>query len=406
MIYNYYQIKPKTNKKKYYILVFIFCFLAFGYFKNSTFSVAPQQVVNFNRSAKNVHIGWPKDSQAAIGATGYGVLAKSSPKLQKKPIASTAKIMTAYAILKHKPLKVGEQGPLITITAKDVALYKHYVALDGSVVPVNVGEKISQYQALQAILLPSSNNMSDTLAVWAFGSMDNYLIYANNLAKQMGLNDTTISDASGFSPKTVSTPNDLVILSQTAMANPVFAQIVAQAEATIPVAGKIKNYNHLLGSNGIVGVKTGNTDEAGGCFVFASKKTIGKHNVTIIGAVTGAPTRLEALKQSDLLVNESVKNFEIVKIASPNQAVAEYKTPWSSSAKAITKDGIEILRWQGNKISGVANIKKATNKSRAHDNIGSVEIIDGSNKHRKKLELNKSLHRPSFWWRLLHFYIL
>ncbi len=61
-----------------------------------------------------------------------------------QPIASVAKVMTAYAVLKQKPLSAGQQGPMITITAADVAIYNDYVAKDGSVAKVEQGEQISE----------------------------------------------------------------------------------------------------------------------------------------------------------------------------------------------------------------------------------------------------------------------
>ena len=114
-----------------------------------------------------------------------------------------------------------------------MALYDNYASQDGSVVVVSEGEQISEYQALQAMLLPSANNMADTLAVWAYGSMDNYLAYANNLATSLSLKQTHLADASGFSAQTVSSASDLVELAQTAMNDPVLTQIVSQRQADI-----------------------------------------------------------------------------------------------------------------------------------------------------------------------------
>jgi D-alanyl-D-alanine carboxypeptidase (penicillin-binding protein 5/6) len=69
----------------------------------------------------------------------------------------------------------------------------------------------------------------------------------------------------------------------------VFASIVATPSATLPVAGTVHNTNTLLGQNGFVGVKTGNTDAAGGCFAFRAIRSIHGKRTTITGVVLGQP---------------------------------------------------------------------------------------------------------------------
>src|SRR6202008_3154510 len=148
-------------------------------------------------SAKNVNIAWPTNGQATVGAVGYGILG-THVEQKALPTASVAKVMTALAVLKQRPLKVGEQGPIITITEDDVNYYNRVVSQDGSNTPVELGEEISEYQALQALLLPSSNNMAHTLAVWAYGSEKQYTNYVNNFAKSLGMDSANFDDASGF----------------------------------------------------------------------------------------------------------------------------------------------------------------------------------------------------------------
>src|SRR5262249_10528111 len=74
-----------------------------------------------------------------------------------------------------------------------------------------------------------------------------------------------------------------------AMRLPVFASIVATLSATLPVAGTVHNTNTLLGQNGFVGVKTGSTDAAGGCFAFRAIRWIDGKQTTITGVVLGQP---------------------------------------------------------------------------------------------------------------------
>src|SRR5687767_11685962 len=120
--------------------------------------------------ARAINLPWPAYGQSAVGAQGYGVLASNSPNHQPVPSASVIKILTALAVLKVHPLDPGEQGPQITITEEDVASFNDYTLKNGAVTKVVAGQKISQYHALQAMLIRSANNMADTLARWSYGS--------------------------------------------------------------------------------------------------------------------------------------------------------------------------------------------------------------------------------------------
>jgi D-alanyl-D-alanine carboxypeptidase (penicillin-binding protein 5/6) len=87
---------------------------------------------------------------------------------------------------------------------------------------------------------------------------------------------------------------------------PVFASIVATPSATLPVAGTVHNTNTLLGHNGFVGVKTGSTAAAGGCFAFRAIRWIEGKRTTITGVVLGQPghNRIAAgLAAADVMVD-------------------------------------------------------------------------------------------------------
>lgn len=246
-------------------------------------------------------LAWPVYGQSAYGVVKDGVLAQSEDNAQKVPIASLAKTITALAILERKPLKPGEQGPMITFTDADVALYRDYLAKDGTVVPVVAGEQISQYQALQAMLLPSANNISDTAAIWAFGSMDEYVAYANHLIKEYGITNTYIADASGYSPDTVSTAADMVKIGILYMQNPILREIASQQSAILPVAGTVANYNSAYNGNGIIGIKVGYTEQAGRTFLVADVQGSNKDQISV-AAVLGANSMPEAMKDAERIL--------------------------------------------------------------------------------------------------------
>jgi len=352
-------------------------------------------------TAQTVQLTWPAYGQSAIGAVGYGLLATNNTQ-QSVPMASVAKVVTALAVLRKHPLAEGQQGPILTLTSNDVTLYDSYAAQDGSVVPVNDGEQLSEYQALEAMLLPSANNMADTLAIWAFGSMDNYLNYANNMVVGLKLNQTHMADASGFSAQTVSSASDLIVLGMTALSSPVLSQIVSQSQADIPVAGTVKNVNYLLGQNGIVGIKTGNTSQAGGCYLFAARRNYGSNqNVTVVGAVMGAQDLVTAMTSAVPLLSSTYQNFGRIPILKANQYVGNYSAPWGGEITAITRQDISIFGWKGDIPKTNINLYDLNYTQDPSQKIGQVTIRTSNGTKMFPLFLSTKIPVPSLYWRIL-----
>jgi D-alanyl-D-alanine carboxypeptidase (penicillin-binding protein 5/6) len=216
---------------------------------------------------------------------------QTGPNQHAAPIASVAKVMTAYLVLRDHPLRLGEDGPTITLTDADVADTDRRRRHGESLVSIAAGEQLTERQALQALLLPSANNIAAVLARWDAGSVDRFVARMNATARALGMTHTRYTDPSGYDDATVSTAADQVRVVERAMRLPVFASIVATPSATLPVAGLVHNTNRLLGYNGFVGVKTGSTEAAGGCFAFRAIRGIGGKRTTITGVVLGQPGR-------------------------------------------------------------------------------------------------------------------
>src|SRR5919201_6830156 len=106
---------------------------------------------------------WPARGAAAVGVSGLGFIASSGNE-QAIPAASVTKVMTALIVLEDKPLKSGETGPTITLTDADVQAYETDFRAGQSVVKVEAGEQLTEFQALQGLLIPSANNLGESLA--------------------------------------------------------------------------------------------------------------------------------------------------------------------------------------------------------------------------------------------------
>ncbi|MCZ9341681.1 D-alanyl-D-alanine carboxypeptidase, partial [Streptomyces sp. TRM76130] len=126
-----------------------------------TLQLTAEETVSFEGDEPSMP--WPTQGQAAMDVNGIGSFGTSGDQ-KPVPIASIAKVMTVYLILRDHPLETGEKGPEITV---DAAAQKHYEtgkAENESVVKVTEGQKITEYEALQAVMLPSANNIAKLLA--------------------------------------------------------------------------------------------------------------------------------------------------------------------------------------------------------------------------------------------------
>lgn len=289
---------------------------------------------------------WPSRGSAAVGVQNLGLIASSGNE-QAIPTASVAKVMTALVILEDKPLKKNDPGPTITITDTDVQSYNADVANKESVALVQVGEQISELQLLQGMLIPSANNLSETLARWDAGSIDAFVAKMNAHAAALHLTHTRFADTSGANPGTVSTPSDLTSLGMTAMKQDVFAQVVGMESAELPVAGTVYNVDGVLGQSGIVGIKTGSGLNTGANFLFAATISVDGVPITFFGCVMGQSTLDDTFAAAKKLIGAMQSALHVRKVIVRNQTVATYITPWGAQTDLVSSVDVELIEWPG-----------------------------------------------------------
>lgn len=155
-------------------------------------------------------------------------------------------MMTAYLVVRGHPLAPGASGPTITVTQAEAATYASDKKQGDSVVKVTAGEKLTEQQALQALLLPSGDNIVDLLAGWDAGSDSAFVAKMNAQARAFGMDHSHYADPSGVDSATVSTARDQLTLALRVMSVPCLQQIVAMPQVTLPVAGVSYNVNYAL----------------------------------------------------------------------------------------------------------------------------------------------------------------
>ena len=218
---------------------------------------------------------------------------------QAMPIASITKLMTVLVALKHlKPTDV------VTVSGEAAQVGE-------SRIPLSPGERITVADLLAGALIQSANNAADALASAAsHGDIKRFVGWMNARAHVLGLNDTHFARADGLdAPDHVSSARDVAVLAQVAMHSPIVRDLVSRRTDTIEGGTfALHTWNDLLGVfPGLIGVKTGHTNDAGWCQVAAAQRS----GYTIYAVILGSPTR-------------SQRNFDLQALLS--WGVAQYRT--------------------------------------------------------------------------------
>lgn len=349
-------------------------------------------------------IAWPREGQAAVeveGVGSFGASGASSPA----PIASAAKVMTAYLTLREHPLSPGQSGFTMTVTPAQVTEERRRAAVEESVVPVKAGERLSERQALLALMLPSGNNIAAMLAVHDAGSVEAFVARMNAQARALGMRSTTYTDPSGFKHSTVSTATDQLKLAEVAMRNPTFASIVDQPAARLPVAGMVFNYNSLVGQEGYVGVKTGSDGAAGGCLVFAKRISVSGHRFLVLGVVLGqrgGEIIQAALASARRLGNSAAAALRPRTVLPAGSRVLAIRSVDGSHAAARTSRPLREIGWPGLRVPVTVTIAHRGTSVSAGEDLASVQT-HGPLRSRVAATTSRPLATTlSLGWRLAH----
>ena len=234
---------------------------------------------------------------------------------EKRPMASTTKIMTAIVVLENANL-----SDTVTVSKKSAGT-------GGSRLGLKVGDKITVNNLLYGLLMVSGNDAAVALAEYVGGSVEGFADKMNQKAKELGLENTHFVTPHGLDMADhYTTALELAEMADYAMNNERFAQIVNTKNITISINGRsksLKNTNELLGNlNGVNGVKTGFTNGANRCLV----TSVNRDGMNIITVVLGADTKKDRTNDSVKLIEYAYKNYTIYNLENIiNEKYQEWK---------------------------------------------------------------------------------
>ncbi len=242
-------------------------------------------------------------------------------------IASTTKLMTAYVTLAREPLtrKLVEQP---------------YAAGSGeSLAGLPAGVRFTVAELLRAMLLPSGNDVANSLAIDVGGNVSHFLTLMNAAARKLGLAGTHYSTPAGLdTPGNYSTAADLAKLAGVLLQNPFFASVAREQRAYLPGIEVFNHEGYLLAEHRyLVGVKSGHTGDAGYCFVGAARW----HGVHLISVVLGDPSQAQRDVDSIALLRYGLSLYHRVWFAKAGSTYAEVAVNGTTDQVALVSTDSE-----------------------------------------------------------------
>ncbi|WP_424568687.1 serine hydrolase [Streptomyces sp. CH-036] len=348
-------------------------------------------------------LSWPGQGQSAVMVDGVGSLGSEGAQ-KPAPIASVAKVMTAYVILQGHPLKGDEEGEKITVDQKAEDESKRP---DESTAPLTKGQELTQRQLLQLLMIPSGNNAARLLARWDAGSEDKFIDKMNDAAKDLGMTGSTYTDPSGLEKTTVSTATDQLKLAQAVMRNDVFRKIVDMPEVEIEgIDGKIYNNNNLLLQPGVSGIKTGSSTPAGGNLLWSANTKVDGKVLWIYGAVMGQQAgtgrvydSLELSLQNSLkLIRDAQEAATSATVVKKGDVVGYVDNGFGGQAPVVATKNLKAVGWSGLEVElkVTDNGKGIDQAAKAGTEVGSVTVGTGTGKVTAPVVLQSDLPEAAF----------
>ena len=297
-------------KKFVYKILVLFFILSFGISNFSFCDDIDDEIVDvnaeissYNKSIKEIKIPEINSRSSVVIDRNTNTILYGKNENTRRKMASTTKIMTAIIIIENCNLD------------ETIEISKKAAGTGGSRLGLKTGDKITIRDLLYGLMLRSGNDAAVALAEHTSGNVENFTELMNQKSVNLGLTNTHFETPHGLdSDEHYTTAYELAILSNYALNNKIFAQIVGIKSYTVTINGypkQLSNTNELLGNfNGIYGIKTGFTNGANRCLVTACKRG----NMDIICVVLGADTKKFRTQDSIKLINYIFDNFQPVDI--------------------------------------------------------------------------------------------
>ncbi len=220
----------------------------------------------------------------------------------QRPCASITKVMTLTLVMEAIDSGKIHLDDVVTTSA-------HAASMGGSDIWLEEGEQMSVDDMIKATAVASANDAAVALAEFVSGSEDDFVAAMNEKAKSLGMEDTTFLNCNGLDEEGhITSAYDVALMSRELIKHEkIFDYTSIWIDYLRGGETQIVNTNKLLKSyNGITGLKTGTTGDAGSCI----SATAERNGLSLIGVVLGAASGTDRFRDAATLLDYGFANFE------------------------------------------------------------------------------------------------
>lgn len=320
-----------------------------------------------------------KTTASLIGDANSGALFVAENIDEPLPIASISKLMTFFLVkekIAEGKFKL-EDKIKVSVTASSV---------EGSSLDLKAGEEISIKDLLDGLMIVSGNDAAVALAETVGETESKFVTMMNDKASELGLKNATFTNASGLTKNgqdNKMSTRDIFTLSKTIIEK--YPEVLEYAkttvleqpsrnfkkESTIPLVGEVE---------GVDGLKTGHTDEAGYCLVSTMKIKKGESEFRIISVLMGAKTKADRAQYMKDMLNYAKQNIETRKLIDIEKFTkkVDVKSASNGYVELVPKEDIERVSMKGINYTTEVNVGEVKLPLKKGDKVGEI-LIKNSN---------------------------
>lgn len=320
-----------------------------------------------------------KTTASLIGDANSGALFIAENIDEALPIASISKLMTFFLVkekIAEGKFKL-EDKVKVSVTASSE---------EGSSLDLKAGEEISVKDLLDGLMIVSGNDAAVALAELVGETESKFVTMMNDKASELGLKNVTFTNASGLTKNgqdNKMSTRDIFTLSKTIIEK--YPEVLEYAkttvleqpsrnfkkESTIPLVGEVE---------GVDGLKTGHTDEAGYCLVSTMKIKKGESEFRIISVLMGAKTKADRAQYMKDMLNYAKQNIETRKLIDIEKFTkkVDVKSASNGYVELVPKEDIERVSMKGINYTTEVNVGEVKLPLKKGDKVGEI-LIKNSN---------------------------
>ena len=255
-----------------------------------------------------------------------GIILAANNENEKRSPASLTKLMTSYVVFKRL------KEEFITLD-DDVKISEKAWRTGGSKSFIEVGKMIKLEDLLKGMIIQSGNDASVALAEHVAGSEGTFVLFMNDYAQQIGMENTRFENASGLPhDDQYTTAKDMALLSSAMIRDfPVYYEWYSQKEFTYNNITQTNRNKLLFTDSTVDGLKTGWTQKAGYCLVTSANRV----DMRLISVVLGSDSPAIRTSETEKLLDYGFRFFETQSVNDISHQVRVYK-----SEKANIKVGV------------------------------------------------------------------